>query len=144
MVRRAAALTVMSVALVGCDGSKSESARVRSVVQRYFAALESGNGSEVCSLLAPAAKQQMLRVMALIRLQTGQGGLDCPLYVKLIHTANHNQAKISAVSVTGDSATVGVSDAHVLPVEVLLAKTKAGWRISRLPVLRAPRKPIGG
>src|SRR5438552_3674397 len=61
VTRLAAVLAAVSLALIDCGGATSDSAQVRSVVQRYIAAFASGNGSEACSLLTGDAEQQVHR-----------------------------------------------------------------------------------
>src|SRR5207244_4419770 len=69
VTRLVAVLAAVSLALIGCGGATSDSAQVRSVVQRYIAAFASGNGSEACSLLTGDAEQQVHRAAAFVRAQ---------------------------------------------------------------------------
>jgi hypothetical protein len=155
MIRRLAMLAVVSSALIGCGGPTSDSAQVRSVVQRYFAALASGNGSEVCSLLTGEAAQQMQHATAVVSAQLHRKKpLNCPEFVNLYSKAlaseptalaELKQTQVGTLSLAGDRATVRIFAPYELAKEVPLVKTTAGWRISRLRIrLLSPRKPEAG
>jgi len=123
-------------------------------VERYFAALESRNGSEACSLLTGEAAQQTERGAALVSTQLGRKKpVKCSDFVNLYSKAlvsepmalrKVKQVQVGAASLAGDTATVRVTEPHEPAKEVRLTKTSAGWRISQLRVrFLKPRKPLG-
>jgi hypothetical protein len=83
---RRAALMVVALATVagGCGGGHSGS-EPRSVVESYLAALASHDGSKVCSLLAPAARQEVLSFARLASAQLSRAKpLTCAAYLTAI------------------------------------------------------------
>jgi hypothetical protein len=150
---RAAALALVPMAFAGCGGSKSksaggtksESAEVASVAHRYYAALASGNGSEFCSLLTGETREELIKeIQSVYRIQGRQANnLTCPLVVKTLREgirqdqiAGLKQAKVTVVSLSGNSATVSVTlsiAGRSRATAVTLSKTAAGWLISKLP-----------
>jgi hypothetical protein len=153
VVARVAVFFAVSIALIGCGGPQSSSAQVRSVVERFLAALESGNGAEVCSLLTDEAREQIVRSLRLFQ-PALKRGIDC---TKLITPNVREQSrdaaalrelkstKVGAVTLMGNHATVLVTQPSQGPLEAPLVKTAHGWRINELLLpLAAPSKVLGG
>ena len=152
VLRRVAAVALVPMAFAGCGGSKSksaggtksESAEVTSVAHRYYAALASGNGSEFCSLLTGETREELLKeIQSVYRIQGRRANnLTCPEVVKILHEgtqdqiAGFNQAKVTVLSLSGNSATVSVTlsiAGQSRATAVTLSKTASGWLISKLP-----------
>src|SRR5271165_2464439 len=140
MVRPIAALAVGAVVLAGCGGA-SESEQVSSVVRRYHSAFAKGNASELCSLLTEQAKDELIEKLEAAVQNLGRPITvrTCPELVKYGHEllgqekiAEIAKAKVTAVSISGGSATVNVTEISG-PTQTKLRKTVAGWLISKLP-----------
>jgi hypothetical protein len=120
----------LSIALAGCGGAESNSAQVSSVAHRYFVALGSGNGSELCSLLTSEAKQRLVRSSALFISHRS----SCPEVVTVVHQVigSHQatelrKAKVSVHSLSGNNASVRVTLPTGRSILVPMTKTAAGW-----------------
>ena len=138
-----AAFAVVSVMLGACSASRpSSSSEARSVVQRYYAALERGNGASACALLSESAKEEVVSPLKLFR--DLKPVTDCATMVRRHAALMRKLAgdEIGAVTLMSDRATVTVTKPGTRPHEVLLVKTPSGWRISKLDL--GLRKPIGG
>jgi hypothetical protein len=143
----------ISIALAGCGGTESESAQVRSVVRQYYAALESGDGAKVCSLVTDEAREHIARPYRLFRVPP-QHNIDCARLVTAFAKAQAHDAtalrelrrtKIGAVTLIGNRATVIVTEPGTGPLQAPLVKTANGWRVSEWFFHEAtPRKLIGG
>jgi hypothetical protein len=138
VVRRIAAPAAVLIALAGCGGTKSDRAQVTAVVRSYFAALASGNGPELCSLLTGAAKQSLVRSGAVLSVLTHNSKtLSCPDDVKFVtgslgsdQLAELRKVRLTVASLTGASAGVRATEPKGRTTTVPLEKTAAGWLIS--------------
>ena len=147
-------LIAVSIAIVGCGGTKSSPAgQARSVVQQYYADLVGGHGAGACSLLTKEAKEKLVQPLLIYRAQL-EHGINCielmTLDSKVLRTESAARreleaATIGAVKVTGNRAVAVVKEPNRSPREAPLVKTVNGWRISEL-ILRVtvPRKLIEG
>jgi hypothetical protein len=143
----------VSIALAGCGRTESESAQVRSVVRQYYAALESGNGAKLCSLMTDEAREQIVRPYRLFQAPL-QHSIDCARLVTASATAQAHDAtamrelrstKIGAVTLARNRASVVVTQPGTSPLQAPLVKTPNGWRVSAWFFQQAaPRKVIGG
>lgn len=144
MIARIAALVAVAGVLVGCGDSQSSSGQARSVVERYYAALESGDGAALCAQLSDGAREEIVRPLVLFH--NSKPVIDCamrmtvPRYIAALRKAAGT--RIGAVTLMGDRATVLVTKPGEGPREVPLVKTLDGWRVSKVTVRL--RKPIGG
>jgi hypothetical protein len=131
-------LAAVSAVLVGCGGgSESEREQVSSTARRYFAALASGNGKEVCSLATEQAKRELL------------GGetrtTRCPERFRLLYEGvirefreahrsdplgELRKVKVDVVALSGRNATARVTLPAGNVTDVPLSKTAVGWRVS--------------
>jgi len=146
-------LLAVSIVLSGCGGAEPESAQVRSVVQRFYAALERGNGTEACSLLTDKAREDLVRPLRFFAARL-KHGIDCPTllteYSKAVTSGPSalrelKGTKIGAATLKGNQASVVVMEPGQGPRYAPLEKTAKGWRISKLiERVAAPRKPIEG
>ncbi len=126
----------------GCGGPQSETAQVRSIVERYERALVSGNGSELCSLLSTEARRYLATLAAPISASphgTKTGG--CAGFASLFSYAIARNpkalsrievARIDTPRVVGNRARVIVREPEAAR-EINLAKTQSGWRITLPP-----------
>jgi hypothetical protein len=138
---------VTSTLLAGCGGTETPAAQVRSVVGRYYNALESGDGTAACSELTADAREAVVRPLRLFT-EKPRHSITCAevftFYGKAA-ASELRETKLGAVKIDGDSATIAVSVPGETAREAPLEKTAAGWRISKLIVRTArPRTPIGG
>ena len=136
------ALAVSGVVLVSCGGGASENAQVESIAHRYFTALGSGNGSELCSLVTGETKRELVEDVEKIEAEHGResGNLTCPAVVMALHAqlgqdeiAGLKGAKVKVESLSASSATVLVTGSNGRSTDVTLSKTDAGWLISKVP-----------
>jgi hypothetical protein len=144
VIARVAVFIAVSVLLAGCGGSESSGAQARSVVERYYAALESGNGAALCALLSGSAREEIVRRLVLF--PALKHTIDCARLMTVPRRAaalrKTTGIKVGAATLMGDRATVVVTKPGEGPREVTLVKTPNGWRINK-PTFRV-RKPIGG
>jgi hypothetical protein len=146
-------LLAVSIVLSGCGGTESESAQVRSVVHRFYAALESGNGREACSLLTDKVQEELVRPLRLFAARL-KHSIDCPTLLTEYSKAVTSEpsasrelkgTKTGAVTLKGNEATVVVMEPRQGPHYAPLEKTAKGWRISKLiERVAAPPNPIEG
>ncbi len=141
---------LLAVMLVGtaCSESQSSASQARAVVQRLYSDIENGRGAEACSLLTPAAREEVARTF---RLFPTSHKLDCERVLASYSQATaHDAASVrelksttfSSVSVIGDHAMVAVNVPHVGLRAAPLTNTRDGWRISQFSI--STRQPIGG
>lgn len=140
--RRAVCCVALSLALAGC-GSKSDREQVTSVAHRYIAALASGNGDQACSLLTGEAQRRLARG------PVGLNRIRCPEVVKLAHSllgadeiAALKKADVSLASLSGNAATVRTNTGGRTG-EIHLAKTAAGWLVTKPSKLAALHRALG-
>jgi len=141
---------VVAVALVaacgGSSGSGSSPAhQARATVERFYSDLGGGKGAQACSLLTPAAREEIVRPL---RLFPKGHSLTCETLLRTFSHGTRSETgflrgvKVGAATVKGDRATVVVT----VPDQGLgyapLVKTGAGWQISHL--ITSVRKPIEG
>lgn len=138
MPKRVAALAALPLMLAACGATQSQSSDVRSVGNRYVAALAADNGAEACSLLTGEAKRELIGAMAAFGPRDQTRSLSCPEDVKLIYgllgtddIAALKRAHPTVVSMTGSTARVRVS-AGAITTDVPLSKTPAGWLVSHV------------
>jgi hypothetical protein len=131
----ALAAGVLSIATASCGQAESESAQVESVAHRYYAALGSGNGSELCSLLTDEAKQRLIRSGAVLIAHRSKTP-SCPDVVTAVHQiigshqlAEQGKVKVSLHSLSGNNASVRVTEPSGRSTLVTMTKTPAGWLI---------------
>jgi hypothetical protein len=124
-----------SSVLVGCGGGEADSTQVSSVAHRYFVALGSGNGSELCSLLTGESKQRLIRSGALFITHRSKT-LGCPEVAKVVHlvmgsdqAAEARKVKVSVHTLSGNNASVRVTFPKGRSVLLPMTKTAAGWLI---------------
>jgi hypothetical protein len=136
VVARGVVLAV-AVALVGCGGAQSPAEQARSVVQRLYTDLASGNGKEVCSLLTTQARQEIVRVgYEVLPSAHLPHALDCSGFVTAVKAFVHpGAAELKRISVgrataTNGTATVIVTEADGSEGHLSLVRTPNGWRIS--------------
>jgi hypothetical protein len=123
--------------LTGCGRTQSETARVRSIVQQYQAALAERHGSEMCALLSDEAKRD---VASLLTPPTAHGpnASGCLYFAKRLDevppsaraSSRIKNAKIGTPKVRGGKATVLVREAGETTRELTLIKTPSGWKIT--------------
>ena len=140
---------VATVAVVGaCGGSSPQSPgdQARAVVEHFYADIADGKGAQACSLLTPAAREEIVRPFVLF---AKLHRLDCERLlgadgkVALSGASVRLPAtKVSLATVSGDRATVVVTVGDQGLVYVPLTKTSAGWRISHIAI--TSRKAIEG
>lgn len=135
---RSASLTSLALAVLvaGCGGGSKGSDReqVRSSVTDYAHAFGDGDGKKACSQLTAAAQASFVtRVSALT------GTRDCAQAIDKLHavagaaiTGPFQDAKVTAVKITGDSATATLS-AGGGSTTVPLSKQGGEWKITRVP-----------
>jgi len=141
---------VLAVALssTACSESQSPAAQARNVVERFYSDLENGRGAAACSLLTPAAREEVVRPLQLFpKLHK----LDCQ---RVLNSFSQSAARTAAyrrelrattfgsVSVMGNRAMVVVGVPHVGLRAAPLTQTPGGWRISQFSL--STRKPISG
>lgn len=153
VVVRVALFVAVSIALIGCGGAESSSDGVRSVVEQYYAARESGNGAEACSLLTNEAREEIVRPLLVYQARLRRR-FDCARLMTLYARAvlrepvglrELTSTIIGPATVTGNQATVVVTQPHEGPHDVPLVKTADAWRISKqIARVAVPPKPIGG
>lgn len=148
LVSLAAALPAVALGSTACSQSQSPAAQARAVVKRFYSDIENGRGAQACSLLTPAAREEVVRPFLLF---PKEHKLDCErLLGSYSQAAAHDAASVrelksttfSAVSVIGDHAMVAVNVPHVGLRAAPLTNTRDGWRISQFSI--STRKPIGG
>lgn len=104
----------------------------------------------MCALLTDAARERMTRLVeSQIRRSVSCMELMSRYARAVSRSASElrelRSAKISATTVTGDRATVAVTEPHQDTGAAQLVKTTNGWRVSKLIVRIAPlRKAIEG
>jgi hypothetical protein len=129
--------------------SHSDSAQVRSVVERYFADLEAGKGAAACALFTNQAKEELRPLYAFSEV-LGRGSGCTPLMTleaKAVagdstRLQELKDTKVEGVTLNGDRATVVLGDPARGLHGASLVKTPEGWRISK-QMFRV-RKPIAG
>jgi hypothetical protein len=133
--RFCAGLVVGAVVLTGCGGAKSDSAQVRTVAQRYQAALVGQNASDMCSLLSDQAQRDLA---SLVKVPIGRKG-SCPSFARALLSAFRHDAETSAriraarigtVKVKGNTATVVVREPGASAREISLVKSNGEWKIT--------------
>jgi hypothetical protein len=148
--RRIAAPAAVLVALAGCGGAKSDRSQVTSVVRSYFAALATGNGKELCSLLTGTAKQQLVRSGAALSVLThSSNSLSCADDVKSVseilgsdQVAELRKVKLTVASLTRATARVRAKVQKGHTATVPLEKTAAGWLVSTADLRSAAGEPV--
>ncbi len=145
----AGVLLVVVLASAACGGSsQSPAGQARGVVERFYSDLESGRGAEACTLLTPAAREQVvgpLRPSAKghkLSCETVLGGYSQATARDAASLGELRATRFGSVSVIGGHAMVVVSVPHVGLRAAPLAQTHEGWRISQFS-LSTP-KPISG
>lgn len=144
-----AVLTVAVLASAACGGApRSPATQARGVVERFYSDLESGRGAAACDLLAPAARQEVVRPPG--RPVAGKQ-LDCQQVLQSYSEAVKRDAaslaetratRFGSVSVIGDHAMVVVQVPHAGLRAAPLVMTSDGWRISQIG--SSFRKPPSG
>jgi hypothetical protein len=138
----ALAVTAVSVLMTGCGGKQSESAQVRSVVQRYQAALVDYDGSEMCGLLTSEAQHAVASLAASLSSVPGVSRpRGCLGYMNVMRVVGqHRKAssrirhtRIGTVKIDRGKATVLVLERGEAPSELTLIRTPTGWKISLPP-----------
>jgi hypothetical protein len=151
----ALALTVAAVGVLiaGCGGKQSESAQVRSVVQRYEAALVDYDGSEVCGLLTSEAQRAVASLAASISSVPGVSKpRGCLGYMNVMRVVGqHRKAssrirhtRIGTVKIDKGKATVLALERGETPSELTLIRTPTGWKISLPPPETTPTFDLRG
>jgi hypothetical protein len=141
LMRRLTALaTALAILVTGCGsegaGGIRESEQVGSVVHLYFSSLARGSGTELCPLLTQSARAKMVEVVESDERELGRSSTvpGCPEAVKFFGgVALFKNVKVTAVSITGATATVTVKVGTSHSGPVTLSKTAAGWLINKLP-----------
>lgn len=118
------------------------------MLERFYSDLEGGRGAAACSLLTPAAREEVVRPFVLFpKLHK----LDCERVLGSYSKATARDAasvrklkatRFGSVSVIGDHAMVVVSVPHLGLRTAPLTDTRDGWRISQFSL--GSRKPISG
>lgn len=156
MARWGALLAVLAPALLaGCGHAQSESERVRSVVEQYFAGLAGGRGKDVCALLTREAREQMQRGATIVAVPIARAHLKIApgcagfveLYAKALAGESDTRERAARVrigwpSIAGTNASVRVQEPGEPAKLIPLVKTAAGWRVQGLHVGFA--QPISG
>jgi hypothetical protein len=128
-VLRAGLLAAVLLLTVGCGGGESQSpSGARRALERYYAALASGDGRSACRLLTEARRRA---------LDQPPGGCSKDVLREGAGLESPRDAGISRVRVDGDEATArvttsqghGAAEHSVLRV-VRLRRTSGGWRIA--------------
>lgn len=146
-------VTAVGVLMAGCGGKQSESAQVRSVVQRYQAALADYDGTEVCALLTSEAQHAVASLAASLSSVPGvPKPRGCLGYMNVVRVVSeHRKASsrirhttISTVKIDGGNATVLVQQPGETPSELSLIRTSTGWKISLPPPETTPSFDLRG
>ena len=151
-MRRAAGLALLAavvLATAACGGSsQSTASQARSVVERFYSFIESGQGAAACDLLTPAAKKEVVRPLKGLK---PREQLDCQQWLQSYSEAVKGDAaslkemtatKFGSVSIVGDRAVVAVTVPHAGLRAAPLVETSGGWRISQIGT--SFRNPISG
>ena len=143
----AGVLLAVALASTACSESQSPAVKARAVVERFYSDLENGNGAAACSLLTPAARQQVARTFSLANTHE----VDCERVLGAYARASARDSAYArelkattfgSVSVIGNHAMVVVGVPHVGLRAAPLTQTPGGWRISQFSL--STRKPISG
>ena len=142
---RALATCALAALLVGCGGTASADASVRTTVTTYFAALRHSRAADACEMLTEPS-QEKLGEFGYDVLKTGHK--TCRAAFTALFTSSvagprlRSMAppRITRVTRTGDRAT-----AHVrgIGAPIKLEHTRDGWRIESEPAVE-PDKAGGG
>ncbi len=128
------------------------SARVSSVAHRYVAAIASGNGNQICSLLTSDAKHQLIYDGAVLAAATHSHSHGCPEAATLTQHLypldgyqryEIRKAKLTIASLEARNATVRATQRRRRPFTITLSNTPAGWLVST-PTVRPPGEGVAG
>ena len=110
---------VLGAVLAGCGGGGSERADARKVAREFVDAVRAGDGAKACARLTANGKTIY-----------GQLG-DVPCEQGVTQAALPPAAKISAVKVSGDNATVSLTDPQGVVVQLVMKKQDGSWKVDR-------------
>lgn len=151
--RGCAGLIVGAILLSGCGGTQHESAQVRSVVERYEAALNGYDGSEMCALLTSEAQHAVASLAASLSSIPGVGQpRGCLGYMNVVRVIAQRRnvltrvrhASVGTVKIDRRRATVLVREPGAPPSELTLIRTPTGWKISLPPAATTPTFDLRG
>jgi hypothetical protein len=132
-MRRPILLAVITAAAVitACgDEQPSDESAIKTQVERYFAAVDAGNGEAACQVLTDQARQGFETLLE------GAVSPRCPANVeKLARVSVPNGAVlVSTVNVTDGRATAHMKARRSrLETDLLLVKDGDSWKLSLLP-----------
>lgn len=153
-MRRTAGLALLTVAVLasaacgGGGGSPSPAGQARGVVERFYSDIEAARGAAACALLAPAAREEVVRPP---RQAAPRKQVSCQQVLQSYSEAVGRDAaslaatratRFGSVSVIGEHAMVVVDVPHEGQRAAPLVMTPDGWRISQIG--SSFRKPNSG
>jgi predicted small secreted protein len=126
-----AALAALALALAACNGSSGRGAdetAIRTTVTRWVEAVVHHESPAACALLSRGLREQIERHLR------GEGvNGSCRTWaarwVSPRHPASHREARITAVDVHAESATVSLTAPGIPDGGARLVKENGGWRI---------------